>query len=59
MLSFQYTAASVSFKQLAYEVDENDHNPLKPVLVLSKASSVDITVQVRDNSNTAIGKETN
>ena len=51
-----YTAATVSFKQSTYSIHENDDDLLKPVLVLSKVSSFDITVQVRDNSNTAVGE---
>ena len=45
-------AITVSFNQLTYNFNE-DTGPAQPVLVLSNPSSTDITVQVRDNQNTA------
>ena len=50
------TVANVSFKQPTYSINENADDPLKPVLVISKQSSLDITVVVTDNSGTAMGK---
>ena len=38
-----------------YSINEND-GAVKPVLVLSKPSSTDITVQVTDEQGTAIGE---
>ena len=43
------------FNQSTYSVNEDD-GPAQPVLVLSNPSSTDITVQVRDNENTATGE---
>ena len=40
------------FSQSTYSVNE-DAGPAQPVLVLSNPSSTDVTVQVRDNENTA------
>ena len=40
-----------------YNVDEDD-GEIQVVLVLSNPSSVDIIVQVVDNSSTAMGKST-
>ena len=48
---------NVSFSQSTYSVNEDD-GLVQPVLVLSNPSSTDITVQVRDNSNTATGEYT-
>ena len=48
------TAITVSFSQSTYSVNEDD-GPVQLVLV-SNPSSTDITVQVRDNSNTATGE---
>ena len=49
---FQYLVVTVSFNQSTYSVDEGA-GPAQPILVLSNPSSTDITVQVRDNENTA------
>ena len=49
------TAITVSFSQSTYSVNEDDGS-VQPVLVLSTPSSTDITVQVRDDSNTATGE---
>ena len=49
------TSLKVSFNQSTYSVNEKD-GVLQPVLVLSESSSTDITVRVRDRSNTATGK---
>ena len=45
----------VKFSQSTYSVNEDD-GLVQPVLVLSNPSSTDITVQVRDNSNTTTGE---
>ena len=50
------TVATISFEQSMYRINENDDDPLKPVLVISILSSLDITIQVTDNSSTATGK---
>ena len=47
--------ATVSFEEREYSIFESDLEPLKVVLVLSKLSSFDITVQVMDTTNTATG----
>ena len=49
---------SVSFNQSTYIVNESD-GLLEVVLVLNNSVAIDITVQVRTNDNTAIGKQTN
>ena len=54
MISFG-TDPTVSFNQSAYSVAE-DNGPARPLLVLSNPSSLDITVQVLDNSVTATRK---
>ena len=46
---------TVSFSQSTYSVNEDD-GLVQPVLVLSNPSSTNITVQVRDTSNTATGE---
>ena len=46
---------NVSFSQSTYSVNEYD-GVVQPVLVLSNPSSTNITVQVRDNNNTATGE---
>lgn len=46
---------TVEFEQRTYDVNENA-GPARPVLVLSNPSSMNITVRVRDSSNTATGK---
>ena len=53
---YYLTVATVSFQQSTYSINENDDEPLKPVLILSKVSSVNVTVQVIDNGDTAMGK---
>ena len=45
---------TVSFSQSTYSIHEYD-GAIQPVLLLSKPSSTDITVQVQDNENTANG----
>ena len=47
----------IKFDKSNYKVNE-DKGPVQPILVLSNPSSTDITVQVRDNSNTATGEQT-
>ena len=49
---FIYVATTVSFSQSTYSFNE-DAGPAQLGLVLSNPSSTDITVQVRDNQNTA------
>ena len=49
-----FTAVNVFFDRSSYRVNENG-GPAQHVLVLSNPSSTDITVQVRDNSSTAMG----
>ena len=46
---------TVTFSRTTYSVDEDD-GPAQPTLVLSNPSSTPITVQVRDDDNTATGK---
>ena len=47
-------ALTVFFDQSSYHMNEN-RGPVQPILVLSNPSSTDITVQVNDNSSTAMG----
>ena len=47
--------ATVSFKESEYSIFESDREPLKVVIVLSKLSSFNVTVQVMDTTNTATG----
>ena len=51
-IHYLLTAITVTFSQSKYSVNEDD-GPAQPVLVLSNPSSTNITVQVRDNQNTA------
>ena len=53
---FYCTDATVSFEESTYRINENADDPLKPVLVISTLSSLDITIVVTDNSNAATGK---
>ena len=48
----------MAFSNRTYSVDEDD-GPAQPVLVLSNPSSTDITVQVRDDDDTATSEWTN
>ena len=48
-------APTVSFSRATYRVGEDD-GAVQPALILSNPSSTDITVQVRDTQDTAIGK---
>ena len=48
-------ASTVEFSQLTYSIDENN-GPLQPVLMLSNVLSTNITIQITDDSDTAIGK---
>ena len=52
---FLSIVVTVSFNQSVYSVQEND-GPAQPVLVLSNPSSTDITVQVFNTDNSAIGE---
>ena len=45
----------ITINQSTYSVDESN-GLVRPVLVLSNPSSTDITVQVKDNGNTATGE---
>ena len=54
-MNIYWIAATISFSQSTYSVNE-DNGSVQAVLVLSNPSSTDITVQVRDNGNTAIGE---
>ena len=51
-----YVVITVSFNQSTYSVNENS-GPVQPVLVLSNPSTIDITVEIMNNDNTAIGKQ--
>ena len=53
-VSVYHTAATVSFNQSMYTINENE-GPVQPVLVLSNPSSTDVTVQVTDGRGTATG----
>ena len=52
---FLYVDSTVSFKERAYYVSENDIS-VQPVLVLSNPSSTDVTVQVAKSDQLDIGK---
>ena len=54
ILSFYCTAATVSFSQSTYRVNENE-GLVQPVLVLSNPSSINVTVRVTDEGGTATG----
>ena len=49
------TAITIRFNQSSYSVNE-DSGVIQPVLVFNRQSSTNITVYVRDSSNTAIGE---
>ena len=49
---FVFCLVGVSFNQSTYTVNESSQQ-VQPVLVLSKPSSVNITVQVTDTASTA------
>ena len=49
-----HTAITIRFTQSTYSVDE-ESGVMEPTMVLSNPSSTNITVYVRDNSNTATG----
>ena len=49
--------SNVIFSLLAYSIAE-DNGPLQPVLILSNSLSTNVTVQVVDINNTAVGKLT-
>ena len=49
------TAITIRFTQSSYNVDEHV-GVIQPVLIFRRRSSTNITVQVRDNSNTATGE---
>ena len=55
-LTLLYIAATVSFEQLVYNVNETDEG-VEPVLVLSNPSSSVITVQVFSTDGSATGKQ--
>ena len=52
-----YTAATVSFNQLMYTINENE-GPAQLTLILSNPSSSDVTVQVSDVRGNATGEYT-
>lgn len=52
---FTYIASNVKFSQSSYSTAEDD-GPLKPVLILNNSLTTNITIQVRDNNNTATGE---
>lgn len=54
---YHLVVATVSFKQSAYSVNENN-GVVQPELILNNPSSVSITVQVTEKNNTAMGKKT-
>ena len=54
MISFR-TDPTISFNQSTYNVAE-DNGLAQPILVLSNPSSLDVTIQVLDNSVTATRK---
>ena len=57
MYLYYFTAAStVKFSQLIYSIVE-DNGPLKPVLILSHSLSINVTIQVVDSNNTAVGEQ--
>lgn len=47
-----FAVGTISFKQSTYSINENDDDPVRPVLVLSHPLSVDVTVQVETNDVT-------
>ena len=51
-----YVVITVAFNQSTYSVNESS-GPVQPVLVLSNPSTVNISVQLMNNDNTAIGKQ--
>ena len=52
---FYYTAATVSFVQSTYLVDESDES-VEIEMILSNQSSIDVVVQVTSSDIQAIGK---
>ena len=52
---FYHLVATVFFKPVLYEVDENENSPLQLMLVIDKESSFNITVYISDSSITAMG----
>ena len=52
---FVFCLVGVSFNQSTYTVNESSQQ-VQPVLVLSKPSSVNITIQVTDTASTATSK---
>ena len=55
LIIFLLLASAVKFSQLTYSVAEHNGS-LQPVLILSNVLSTNITIQILDESNTAIGK---
>ena len=49
------TASTVKFSQLTYSAAVYN-GPLQPVLILSNSLSINITVQVLDSNDTAVGE---
>ena len=54
ILCYYDVGITVGFSQSTYSIYEHD-GAIQPVLLLSRPSSTNITVQVQDNGNTANG----
>lgn len=52
---FLHVATIVKFSQLTYSTAENN-GPLQAVLILNNTLSYNITLQITDNNDTAIGE---
>lgn len=52
---YHFIDATIAFDQSTYNVDENDKF-VQPVLILSNPSSIDITVQIIGEDDTAKSK---
>ena len=50
-----FVAVSVSFNQSTYTINESDR-VVRPVLILSKSVTTNVTVRVDNSDNTASGK---
>ena len=51
-----YVVITVSFSQSTYSINENS-GPVQPVLVLSSPSTFGITIEIMNDDNTAISKQ--
>ena len=54
LLLIIFIGSTVMFSQLTYSAAE-DNGPLQPVLILSNSLSTNITIQVVDVNETAVG----